>query len=61
MVSNTSVNLAALQSSIDRQSELLDRALTEGIKAHFDVYGKGGLIDSYDQGKKFVSDRNWPY
>ncbi len=45
----------ALQSSIDRQSDLLERALTEGIKGVFDIYGKGGLVDSYDTGKKTVN------
>ena len=47
--------MAAFQSSLDRNNELLERALTEGIHARFDVYGKGGLIDSYDQGKKTVA------
>jgi hypothetical protein len=47
--------MAAFQSSLDRNNELLERALSEGIHARFDVYGKGGLIDSYDQGKKTVS------
>lgn len=45
----------ALQASLDRQSDLLERALTDGIHAKFDVYGKGGLIDSYDTGKKTVN------
>ena len=53
--------MAAFQSSLDRNNELLDRALTEGIHAHFDVYGKGGLIDSYDQGKKTVSRHGEKY
>lgn len=44
--------MAALQASIDRQSDLLDRALTEGIKGVFNVYGPDGLVSSYDQGKK---------
>lgn len=47
--------MAAFQSSIDKNNELLERALTEGIHAKFDVYGKGGLVDSYDTGKKNVS------
>jgi hypothetical protein len=47
--------MAAFQSSLDRNNELLERALSEGIHARFDVYGKGGLIDSYDTGKKTVS------
>ena len=53
--------MAAFQSSIDRNNELLERALTEGIHARFDVYGKGGLIDSYDQGKKTVSRHGEKY
>lgn len=43
---------AQLQQSIDRQSDLLERALTEGIKGVFDVYGPNGLVASYDKGKK---------
>lgn len=46
---------AALKASLDRQSDLLERALTDGIKGVFDVYGKDGLIDSYDRGKKTVN------
>ena len=47
--------VVSLQQSIDRQSELLERAMTEGIKGVFNVYGKGGLVDSYDTGKKTVN------
>jgi hypothetical protein len=47
--------MAAFQSSLDRNNELLERALTDGIHAKFDVYGKGGLVDSYDTGKKNVT------
>ena len=46
--------MAAFQSSLDKNNELLERALTDGIHAKFDVYGKGGLVDSYDTGKKTV-------
>jgi hypothetical protein len=46
---------ASLQASLDRNSDVLERAITQGIKGIFDVYGKGGLIDSYDSGKKNVS------
>lgn len=46
--------LAGLQSSLDRNSEVLERALREGFRGVFDVYGKGGLVDSYDTGKKTV-------
>lgn len=46
---------ASLQASLDRNSDVLERAITQGIKGVFDVYGKGGLIDSYDSGKKNVS------
>lgn len=45
---------ASLQQSIDRQSDLLERAMRDGIKGVFNVYGKGGLVDSYDTGKKTV-------
>lgn len=47
--------IASLQQSIDRQSDLLEDLRTNGIKAFFDVYGKGGLVDSYDTGKKNVT------
>ena len=47
--------MAGLQASIDRQSELLERALRDGIKGVFDVYGRNGLIDSYDRGKKTMT------
>ena len=53
--------LAAFQSSIDKNNELLERALTEGIHARFDVYGKGGLVDSYDTGKKNVTRHGEKY
>ena len=53
--------MAAFQQSLDRNNELLDRALSEGIHAHFDVYGEGGLVDSYDRGKKTVSSHGEPY
>lgn len=47
--------IMAMQASLDRNSEVLERALTEGFRGVFDVYGKGGLIDSYDTGKKTVN------
>ena len=45
---------AALQASIDRQNDLLERALTDGIKGVFDVHGPDGLVASYDKGKKMA-------
>lgn len=53
--------MTAFQQSLDRNNELLERALTEGIHARFDVYGKGGLIDSYDKGKKTVTSHGERY
>lgn len=50
-----------LQASLDRNSDVLERAVTEGIHARFDVYGKGGLIDSYDTGKKNVTSHGERY
>lgn len=47
--------MKSLQDSIDRQSMLLEDLRINGIKATFDVYGKGGLVDSYDTGKKTVN------
>lgn len=53
--------MLSLQASIDRQSELLDHLRIHGIKATFDTYGKGGLIDSYDTGKKIVNSHGERY
>lgn len=47
--------MRGFQASLDRNSEVLERALTEGIKGIFNVYGKGGLVDSYDKGKKTLN------
>lgn len=44
--------VSSLQASLDRNSDVLERAMREGIKGVFDIHGKGGLIDSYDRGKK---------
>ena len=46
--------LTGFQSSLDRNSAVMERIEANGIKAYFDVYGKGGLVDSYDTGKKTV-------
>lgn len=46
--------LAAIQASLDRNSEVMEKAVRNGIKGVFNVYGKGGIIDSYDTGKKNV-------
>ena len=47
--------MTQMQASLDRNSEVLERALREGFKGVFDVYGKGGLVDSYDTGKRTVN------
>ena len=47
--------MAAFQQSLDRNSAIMERLEANGIKAYFDVYGKGGLVDSYDTGKKNVT------
>lgn len=47
----------ALQASLDRNSavqEALLERLKDPIQAKFDIYGKHGLIDSYDTGKRTV-------
>lgn len=49
------IDLVAVQASLDRNSaiqEALLERLSQPIQAKFDVYGKGGLVDSYDTGKK---------
>ena len=47
--------MQGFQSSLDRNNELLERALNEGIKGIFNVYGRDGLVDSYDRGKKTLN------
>lgn len=44
--------VTALQVSINRQNELLERALSEGIRGVFNVHGPDGLVANYDRGKK---------
>lgn len=44
--------MAAFQTSLDRNNELLERALTNGIKGVFGVYGPDGIVNAYDTGKK---------
>jgi len=54
----------ALQASLDRNSsvqEALLERLSQPIQAKFDVYGKGGLVDSYDTGKKNVTRHGEKY
>ena len=52
---------AALQASIDRQNDLLERALTDGIKGVFDVHGPDGLVASYDKGKRMAQRHGEKY
>lgn len=49
------------QTSIDRNNDLLERALTEGIKGVFNVYGKGGMVDTYDTAKKSLKSHGERY
>ena len=53
--------LAAFQSSLDRNNELLDRALTNGIKGVFGIYGPDGLVATYDKGKKTAARHGEKY
>jgi hypothetical protein len=53
--------MAAFQQSLDRNSAIMERLEANGIHAYFDVYGRGGLIDSYDQGKKAASRHGEKY
>lgn len=53
--------MASLQASLDRNSDVMERAVNEGIKGVFNVYGKGGLVDSYDTGKKTVTRHGEKY
>jgi hypothetical protein len=57
-MTDDSYDMTAMKESLDRNSavqEALLERLSRPIEAKFDVYGKGGLIDSYDSGKKNVS------
>ena len=52
------MDMTAMLASLDRNSaiqEALLERLSQPIQAKFDVYGKGGLVDSYDTGKKTVN------
>ena len=51
-IDNYGFDPVAMKDSIDKNNDLLERALTEGIKGVFDVYGPNGLVASYDKGKK---------
>lgn len=44
-----------LQQSLDRNSAVLERALTEGIPGVFNVYGPDGLVDAYDTAKRTLN------
>ena len=58
------VDLGGITDAIERQNaiqEALLERLSQPIEARFDVYGKGGLIDSYDSGKKAVTRYGQPY
>ena len=53
----STADMEAMRLSLERNSaiqEALLERLSQPIKATFDVYGKGGLVDSYDTGKKTV-------
>ena len=53
--------LQGFQSSLDRNSAVMERIEANGIHAYFDVYGKGGLVDSYDTGKKTAKSHGEKY
>lgn len=46
---------AQMQASLDRNSEVMERVLQQGIHAYFDVYGKDGVVHVYDSAKKTLS------
>lgn len=61
-VAGISVDMAvALQASIDRQSDLLERALRQGIKGVFRVDGPDGLVNTYDKGKALATKHGQKY
>lgn len=52
------MDIAAMTDALNRQTavqEALLERLSSPIQATFNVYGKGGLVDSYDTGKKTVN------
>ena len=53
--------IQGFQSSLDRNSAVMERIEANGIHAYFDVYGKGGLVDSYDTGKKTAKSHGEKY
>lgn len=58
------VDMSGIADALERQNaiqEALLERLSQPIEARFDVYGKGGLIDSYDSGKKAVTRYGQPY
>lgn len=52
---------AALTAALDRQNDLLEHLATYGVKGHFDPYGRGGLVDSYDRAKKELMSHGEKY
>ncbi len=57
----TAEQMAAFQASLDRNNELLERALRDGIKGVFNVFGNDGLVATYDRGKKTVTRHGEKY
>ncbi|MBQ8712997.1 MAG: phage tail tape measure protein [Prevotella sp.] len=48
----TTEQMAAFQTSLDRNNELLERALSQGFKAIVSPYGPDGIVNGYDKYKK---------
>jgi hypothetical protein len=58
------MDIAAMTDALNRQTavqEALLERLSSPIQATFNVYGKGGLVDSYDTGKKTVNRHGVKY
>lgn len=53
--------MAAFQASLNRNSDIMERIAADGIRGVFPVYGKGGLVDSYDSGKKTLTRHGQRY
>jgi hypothetical protein len=53
--------LAGFQMSLERNNDLLERALNEGIKGVFGVYGQDGLVHTYDTAKKTLNRHGEKY
>ncbi len=53
--------MIALQQALDRNSAVMERLEANGIHAYFDTFGKGGLVNTYDEAKKVLARHGEAY